>query len=157
MANLQKIPPTYHNEILNMIGENMTTEAIREKLNTTYNTNFTSSSVYNTTRKLRQQYQELAKQKLSIGIAESATQDLHIMSSVITDLFIAFKAAIAGDELSNALQISNELNKWNARRISLSGIDNVDTTDKGIDHEAARDELVEQLSNASAIQVNIIK
>lgn len=142
MANTSAIAPKYHNEILNLVSEGIPVVKITSMLNEKYQTNFNYDAVNRVVVKLRKEYQEIAKAKLVQGVEATATADLHILDTVITTLFEQYQSLIEENNIDQALKVSSELNKWNARRIELSGINKSDVP---ISNDDAKEEILEQL------------
>ena len=141
MARLPKIPPKLHGAVMNFIAEGLPAAQIREKLAQEYNIEVSDSSMDRLIRKLRTQYQASAQTKLARAAEKAAMTDLDIMENVINDLYRRYQAAT---DDKTATILAAELNKWNERRIKLSGIDKEDQ----IDNTDAKEELMEQLEFA---------
>ena len=121
MAKYKSIPDTMRKDIADWEEQAYTVQTI-QKLLSDRDIHVSIPTVYRYTREIRLQRQEAAKATFALEVQKTATKDLRTMANVIEKLELAFDRAISKNNVELSLKISNELNKWNGRRMELSGI-----------------------------------
>jgi hypothetical protein len=150
MSRLKLIPDIHRDEVQLWEESGYSASTIAELLLQKHNITVSIPTVYRYTRQIRLQRQEAAKNTFAIEVQKTASKDLKTMANLIDKLESAFDKAVANDEVELSLKISSELNKWNARRMELSGIgkDNSTLTETN-DADDFQDMYIEGLSKVN--------
>ncbi len=157
MSRLPSIPDKLHPYVANLVSEGLSASQIKAKLEADHQLVTGLTAVTRLAKKIRLERQEAAKAAYAEEVSRTAGHDLRTMDKVITNLERTFMRAVEADDTEKYLKIAAELNKWNARRIELSGISretlNVNENDQD-DEEELREEILKKTSILSGEKTN---
>lgn len=145
-----KIPPSHYSFVLDCIAKGLNRSEIKRMLSDDHGIDVSESGVQRLMVRLRKEFQQVAQITLAQGSQETASNDLEILNTVVSSLYEKYKKALYKDNPKVYLSIASELNKWNERRIKLSGIEKEDTHDT----ISAKEELLDQLEYTKEKVVN---
>ena len=144
MARLSNIPERFHQNIADMLADGKSASHILVFLEG-QGIKTSLTAIHMLSRKIRMQRQEAAKAAYAEAVEKTAAHDLLTMEKVISSLEKKYLAAIEKDDHKLYLSIASELNKWNQRRIELSGITKETHSTNDEDLEDSKDEFISNL------------
>lgn len=146
MKNISRsIPEKLHQQIMNWHAEGMTGPKIADMLKSKYNVDVSMHTVYRLMQRIRKTRQESAKMAYATEIAQTAAEDIKIMSDVVSTYYTEWKTC---QDPSLKLKLAAELRSWVKDKMVLSGLDK-DTFISDVD--AAKDEFMDELNKLKSI------
>lgn len=153
MANVSHIPEKYFAKVSEWIADRKTADDIQVLLLETYGVSVSTYSVARLCTKLRRERQAIARGILTENIQQSAAEDLETMGKMLKSLERSYWKAVEKDDIALSLKISAELNKWNQRRMELSGI----SQDEQSQTAAINDDNSEEIKKELMDKLHLVK
>lgn len=143
MSQIPAIPEKHYPQISLWLADGLSGAKIKKRLLDEFQLEVSDKAIYTVINKIKKDRQQIAQVVLTKEIEKTAAIDLHQMNEVINTLFTKFTISSKTEEIDKTLKIAAELNKWNSRRMELTGINKIDERDP--DLEEGKNELLKKL------------